>query len=73
MSNLTLNLNNAECAGYHQFQTEEAETFGSFEVFHMDGEWFWQAGFPGCLADSDDPYGPYETSHAAFEDAQSLG
>jgi hypothetical protein len=72
MSNLTLNVENAQYAGYHSFLDESEASYGSFEVFHTDDGWFWQAGFPGCLADSDDPFGPYETSREAFDDAQDF-
>ena len=30
--------------------------------------WYWQAGFPGCLPDSD-PSGPFAMSRDALEDA----
>lgn len=31
--------------------------------------WYWWACFPGCMADSD-AMGPFETEHAATQDAQ---
>ncbi len=70
-------------SGYHQFiDAETGDEFGSFEVFwhdgyrvdergdeHFDGVgWYWAAGFPGCLYDSD-PTGPFNTSLEAREDA----
>lgn len=32
--------------------------------------WYWAAGFPGCLWDSD-PVGPFDTEAEALEDARS--
>jgi hypothetical protein len=56
-------------AGYHQFHDDETqESYGSFEVYENNGGWFWQPGFPGCLADGD-PTGPFATSQQAHEDA----
>lgn len=65
---------------YHQFQTENGEPYGSFEVFHVpenDGAqpfapgWYWWACFPGCTPDSEDPNGPFATEEDAMKDAQS--
>ena len=67
-------------AGYHRFHTDNAyeygpqEPYGSFEVFwhdrHDESEsgWYWAAGFPGCLYDSE-PTGPFAYSQQAHEDA----
>jgi hypothetical protein len=32
--------------------------------------WYWQAGFPGCLPDSEVAYGPFTSSRAAYRNAQ---
>ena len=40
------------------------------EELLIEGAWFWQACFPGCLPDSD-PYGPFATRAEALADAQS--
>jgi hypothetical protein len=68
-------------AGYHSFHAEETqEPYGSFEIFWHDAEedketgegwaagWFWAAGSPGCLWDSE-PVGPFASSRQALEDA----
>jgi hypothetical protein len=67
--------------GYHAFKDDEGGTFGSFETFEItavDGVssdctlepgFYWQACFPGCLADGA-PMGPFDTESAAIEDAQ---
>jgi len=63
-------------AGFHQTQ------YGSIEVFWADGGhedsvfedlfpgsgWYWWAGLPGCLPDSD-PHGPFSSSIRAYYDA----
>lgn len=69
-------------AGYHQFHDEETgEAHGSFEVFWLDHDdepdddfampsgWYWIAGFPGCMPDSDGPSGPFAYSWLAKWDA----
>lgn len=60
--------------GYHRFERENGKQFGSFEVFYSDGldmevGWFWAAGFPGCLWDTE-PEGPFPTALAAFDYAR---
>ena len=70
-------------AGYHQFQNDDGESYGSFEVFWSEGEhqhqesgepfeigWYWWPCFPGCLPDGE-PIGPFENSVQAYSDAQS--
>ena len=71
-------------AGFHQFENEEGERFGSFEVLWIEETqddyggvnspdalpfgWYWQACFPGCLPDG--PLnGPFSTSSRAKDDA----
>jgi len=39
------------------------------EELGIEGGWFWQACFPGCLPDGP-PIGPFETYAAALADAQ---
>jgi hypothetical protein len=65
-------------AGYHPFHAEETqEPYGSLEVFWHYGNdvsdtapgWYWQAGFPGCMPDSDAPSGPFAYSRQALKDA----
>lgn len=66
--------------GYHSFHDEHGAPYGSFEVFWCEGEdngeedsfpagWYWWAGFPGCVPDSDAPTGPFSTSIRARLDA----
>lgn len=68
-------------SGYHEFQGDDGNTYGSFEVFHhkphcnkgdeppMDEEgWFWWACFPGALPDGE-PNGPFPTAEGAYLDA----
>ena len=61
-------------AGFHQFHRDETqEPYGSFEVFwfesvHVEPGWYWAAGFPGCLYDSE-PTGPFAYSQQAHQDA----
>lgn len=58
---------------YHQFINEDGEPYGSFETIETaDGEWFWQACFPGCLPDGD-PVGPFITEIDAIADAMNNG
>lgn len=54
---------------YFQFKDEERQGYGSFETFSTGKQWWWAAGFPGCLHDSD-PSGPFETEEEAITDAQ---
>lgn len=69
---------------YHQFENENGEPFGSFEVFQADAEfgreipagknptilcWYWQACFPGCLPGGE-ASGPFDTKADAFADAR---
>jgi hypothetical protein len=63
-------------SGFHSFHDEETgEPYGSFEVFFhpgaekLDRGWYWWPCFPGCLADSDHPCGPFESSKEAYKDA----
>lgn len=65
-------------SGYHQFENEKGERFGSFNVFWLDDYdsatelspgWYWAAGFDGCLLDSE-PIGPFSSSIRAYYDAQ---
>lgn len=70
-------------SGYHKFQNEEGESYGSFEVFWLDDHddlvhealyesgWYWWPCFPGCLPDCEEPTGPFETSVQAYSDAMS--
>jgi len=65
---------------YHQFRDDLGEPYGSFETFFTCGSfepdapegfepgWYWVAGFPGCLPDSD-PAGPFESEQDAIDDA----
>lgn len=71
-------------AGYHQFHNEDGETYGSFEVFWVEGSatrwwddeldepmrpgWYWWACFPGCVPDGE-PSGPFANSRDAMYDA----
>ena len=61
-------------SGFHQFHADETqEPHCSFEVFwfesvHVEPGWYWAAGFPGCLYDSE-PTGPFAYSQQAHEDA----
>ena len=67
---------------FHEFTTEENESYGSFEVFFTCGSFdqdseesfepgfYWQACFPGCIPDSD-AIGPFMTEQEAIEDALS--
>lgn len=59
---------------YHQFQDVEGDKYGqpygSCEVFQReDGTWWWWACFPGCMPDSEEPSGPFDTKEEALEDA----
>jgi hypothetical protein len=36
---------------------------------YLAGGWYWQAGFPGCMPDSDAPSGPFASSRQALKDA----
>ena len=66
---------------YYQFENEDGEPHGSFEVFYASGlisdpsplpsGWYWQACFPGCLPDDGDPIGPFESEEAAIENARN--
>lgn len=63
--------------GYHPFEDEDEQPYGSFEVFWHDGDadgegrgWYWHACFPGCLPDGE-PSGPFATSQLAYRDAVS--
>ena len=65
---------------YYQFQDENGESYGSFEVFFTCGSFdqeseeattpgfYWCAGFPGCLPDGGIS-GPFETEDEAINDA----
>ena len=61
-------------AGYHQFFNDDGYPYGSYEVFWTDGDddlspgWYWRAGFPGGLPDSE-PNGPVARSSRAKDDA----
>lgn len=65
-------------AGFHAFTCEATgEEYGSFEVFWLDRDWdgeggeegwYFAAGFPGCLWDSD-PVGPFTSSREARDEA----
>jgi hypothetical protein len=67
--------------GYHQFQDELGEPYGSFEVFwvgsweesdtNTEPGWFWWPCFPGCIPDSD-AIGPFSTSREAFFNAMEV-
>lgn len=65
-------------AGYHQFQHEDGEPYGSFEIYWNEGNeyevagWYWQPCFEGCLPDGD-AIGPFGTSMAAHSDAMITG
>jgi hypothetical protein len=72
----TIGHRDATHQGFHKFFDPEGD-FGSFEVFwaehgaddvHNAPGWYWWACFPGCLPDAD-PCGPFETSLAAYQDA----
>ena len=55
---------------YHKFKDGAGGYFGSFEVFcNENEEWFWWPCYPGCLPESDEPTGPFETEEEAFYDA----
>lgn len=68
-------------AGYHHFIDDSGHEFGSFEVFWSEGPefesdaqaWYWWPCYPGCLPDSEDYNGPFETPLAAFIDARESG
>ncbi len=51
---------------YHTF-----DGHGSFEVFQRENEWYWWACFPGCLPDTDDALGPFDTEDEAIDDAMN--
>jgi hypothetical protein len=62
---------------YYQFEIEDGEPYGSFEVFEVTPKkddqtgapvFFWWTCFPGCMPDGD-PCGPFETERAAIDDA----
>lgn len=64
---------------YHQWQDQNGEFYGCFEVFwdipepELDGEevgagYYWWPAYPGCLPDGD-PIGPFETREEALADA----
>ena len=64
---------------YHQFQDENGESYGSFEVFFYHDStgtpcrigprgFYWHACFPGCFPDGD-TFGPFETENEAINDA----
>jgi hypothetical protein len=36
----------------------------------IQGGWFWQSRFPGCMPDSD-PFGPFQTRDEALADARA--
>lgn len=36
---------------------------------HITPGWYWWACHPGCLPDSDEPFGPFDTSKEAYQDA----
>jgi len=58
--------------GYHRFETEDGEFYGSFEVFEEGadgGHFFWWPCFPGCLPDGD-AHGPFKTAQEAYDDAK---
>ena len=55
---------------------------GSFEVFHAQdypdavdsvSGWYWWACFPGCLPDSEEPEGPFDSIDEAIGHALFLG
>lgn len=69
--------------GYHAFENEDGEEFGSFEVFHSseyhletdDGGsyepgWYWWSCFPGCLPDGE-ATGPFKNEAEAIADANA--
>lgn len=64
-------------AGFHYFEDEDGNVFGSFEVFWNDGNeyesagWYWQPCFEGCLPDGD-MVGPFGTSYQAYSDARDV-
>ena len=64
---------------YHQFQSEDGDSYGSFEVFYYYDStgtpcrigprgYYWHACFPGCFPDGDS-FGPFETEDEAINDA----
>ena len=64
---------------YHQWQDQNGEPYGSFEVFwdipnltltgkEVGAGYYWWPAYPGCLPDGD-PIGPFETREEALADA----
>lgn len=42
------------------------------EVFYQDDGWYFWFCFPGCLPDSNEPFGPFETEKAAIEACREM-
>lgn len=55
--------------GYHRFIDDEGEAYGSFEVFYGEEGAYWWPCSPGCLPDSEDANGPFDSAQAAYLDA----
>lgn len=45
------------------------ETHDVIDEGKLQPGWYWWACHPGCLPDSDEPWGPFPTSEAAWQDA----
>jgi hypothetical protein len=56
-------------AGMHG-RVSEAVVDYVIETCGIEGGWFWQACFPGCLPDGD-PMGPFASEADAIADAQA--
>ena len=53
---------------FHKFTMGDGIKHGSFEVIEIEGRWYWQACWPGCLPDGE-INGPFDTEQAAVDDA----
>jgi hypothetical protein len=55
-------------AGYHSKLSDEGKRIGSFVVFRVNNNWFWQeCHLPiGRSVDHADPFGPYPTAEGAY-------
>lgn len=68
---------NMMMAGYHRFDAQDGERYGSFEVFHVaepneafkQGGWYWWPCFPGYMPDGA-AMGPFKSSGEAYRAAQ---
>ena len=65
----TLYLDTEDCKGWNEKHQTEEQT-DEDDTPYLVG-YYWQAGFPGCMPDSEYPSGPFQTEDEAIQDARN--